>query len=326
MLKFGQFPVKDASFGVAFSRGIGIILVVWAHIFHGGVHDFIYKFHMPLFFMISGFSVRFFGNNQLSMKAVYRIFAPVFFAVFFLTLPIIFSTELYKYYHSGKLFNFLDDGYRYNFGRPGIGGVYSAYWFIFSLFFIKALSFVFSKMCERDVLLFFVSVFFGALISLFNKEMHSVPRTFIGALYCWQFYVFGVVLVNLDANKYKILAAFFIFFIFDNFLDYSGLDVSAKNFGIPLWSPLFACVVSVLIFRCGLFFKEKLMWVGVVVVYFGSNSLSILLYHQAIHLALINIFEEVNGWLVFLVALCLPLLLPMLAKKMGVGGIFFGIK
>ena len=38
------------------SKGIGILMVVWAHILLVGVsHSMIYAFHMPLFFFISGF-------------------------------------------------------------------------------------------------------------------------------------------------------------------------------------------------------------------------------------------------------------------------------
>jgi fucose 4-O-acetylase-like acetyltransferase len=37
------------------AKGIGICLVVLGHIAQGGVRDFIYVFHMPLFFFLSGF-------------------------------------------------------------------------------------------------------------------------------------------------------------------------------------------------------------------------------------------------------------------------------
>lgn len=41
------------------AKGIGILLVVWAHILLVGVsHRVIYAFHMPLFFMISGMLFR----------------------------------------------------------------------------------------------------------------------------------------------------------------------------------------------------------------------------------------------------------------------------
>ncbi len=37
------------------AKGLGMILVIWGHIIlHGPLNNFIYSFHMPLFFFISG--------------------------------------------------------------------------------------------------------------------------------------------------------------------------------------------------------------------------------------------------------------------------------
>lgn len=37
------------------AKGLGMFLVIWGHIKHGGItHSFVYSFHMPLFFFISG--------------------------------------------------------------------------------------------------------------------------------------------------------------------------------------------------------------------------------------------------------------------------------
>ena len=37
------------------AKGLGMLFVIWGHIKHGGLTPaFIYSFHMPLFFFISG--------------------------------------------------------------------------------------------------------------------------------------------------------------------------------------------------------------------------------------------------------------------------------
>ena len=48
-------------------RGIGILLVVIGHVFPAGkrVHTFIYSFHMPLFFIISGMALSFEGESRI---------------------------------------------------------------------------------------------------------------------------------------------------------------------------------------------------------------------------------------------------------------------
>lgn len=45
---------KERSMSLDIAKGIGIILVVWAHA-HGPAMQEIYQFHMPLFFLISGY-------------------------------------------------------------------------------------------------------------------------------------------------------------------------------------------------------------------------------------------------------------------------------
>jgi fucose 4-O-acetylase-like acetyltransferase len=57
--------MRDSLIDVA--KGIGILLVVFAHIFEGIVTDIIYLFHMPLFFYLSGstFSLT---NNKYGIK------------------------------------------------------------------------------------------------------------------------------------------------------------------------------------------------------------------------------------------------------------------
>ena len=53
------YQYKSKKSNVSISKGIGIILMVIGHIFvcydYKFVHNFIYAFHMPLFFIISGY-------------------------------------------------------------------------------------------------------------------------------------------------------------------------------------------------------------------------------------------------------------------------------
>lgn len=77
-------------------KGVGIILMVIGHA-NSPFHDFIYLFHMPLFFMISGF---FFNPNKIYTKKAFffkrlnRLYIPfVFWNILFLFLHNI----LYKY-------------------------------------------------------------------------------------------------------------------------------------------------------------------------------------------------------------------------------------
>ena len=58
-------------------KGLGIILVVFAHTAHNSVSDFVYLFHMPLFFFLSGAALSFSWDADYHLgKRLYRIMVP----------------------------------------------------------------------------------------------------------------------------------------------------------------------------------------------------------------------------------------------------------
>ena len=71
-------------------KGIGILLVVFAHVFHKS--GIIYQFHMPLFFVISGMLHKYNGSVQL-YKYVRTILVPVvsFAFLFFIVTGFLYS-------------------------------------------------------------------------------------------------------------------------------------------------------------------------------------------------------------------------------------------
>ena len=72
--------MRDRLIDVA--KGLGIVLVVFAHIFEGTVTDLIYLFHMPLFFFLSGATFSFSKNRFSIIKRVKNLLIPyVFFSI-----------------------------------------------------------------------------------------------------------------------------------------------------------------------------------------------------------------------------------------------------
>ena len=77
------------------AKGIGILLVVWAHILLvGWTHRFIYAFHMPLFFFISGYlfkSDKYNSFKDFFKKRFKRLIIPyLIYSVFTWTIWAIF--------------------------------------------------------------------------------------------------------------------------------------------------------------------------------------------------------------------------------------------
>lgn len=68
------------------AKGIGILLVIIGHTSSGFIRDFIYTFHMPLFFIISGALFKYKSNinlQQFSLKKAKFLLLPCFFFTIF---------------------------------------------------------------------------------------------------------------------------------------------------------------------------------------------------------------------------------------------------
>ena len=122
-------------------RGILIIFVVLGHSTHGTLHDFIFLFHMPLFFMISGLLI---SKERMIEKGYYikkikQLMIPYFaYGIF----------DIFLVKHSIKQF------LRFLWGGRAIGGVYwYATCYLFSLALLIFLVQHFSdKMCKLIIL------------------------------------------------------------------------------------------------------------------------------------------------------------------------------
>jgi fucose 4-O-acetylase-like acetyltransferase len=76
------------------SKGIGMVLVILGHCvcFGGNIHNIVFSFHMPLFFILSGIV---FGNNQKNfvLKKAKALLVPyVYFCLVGLIVSLIIPT------------------------------------------------------------------------------------------------------------------------------------------------------------------------------------------------------------------------------------------
>ena len=141
---------------ISISKGIGIILMVIGHIFvcsdYMIVHNFIYAFHMPLFFMISGYC---FSERHLENLGGYvkrKMFSLYYPYVFWLVLFVILHNFLidiniydinnlwgcYSYYTEDSLIKQIYNIVFYLDGKEILVG---QLWFVRTLFFVSLFGF-----------------------------------------------------------------------------------------------------------------------------------------------------------------------------------------
>lgn len=128
-------------------KGIGILLVVWAHILLTGTsHRVIYAFHMPLFFMISGMLFKrdkFTGFSDFLKKRAKRLLVP--FVIYSLVTWIIWAT--FRFIRHDNVVSYWDPLLQTIIAKGS--GAYmvhnSALWFIPCLFATEIIYFSFSR-------------------------------------------------------------------------------------------------------------------------------------------------------------------------------------
>lgn len=129
------------------AKGIGILLVVWAHILLSGAsHKVIYAFHMPLFFLISGMLFRrekYPGILCFIKKRAKRLLIP--FAIYSVVTWLIWAA--FRFIRHDAVVSFWDPLLQTIIAKGS--GAYmvhnSALWFIPCLFATEIIFFTFSK-------------------------------------------------------------------------------------------------------------------------------------------------------------------------------------
>jgi len=132
------------------AKGIGILLVVWAHILLvGASHRVIYAFHMPLFFMISGMLFRrekYPDFWTFVKRRAKRLLVP--FVIYSVITWIIWA--IFRFVRHDSVVSYWDPLLQTVIAKGS--GAYmvhnSALWFIPCLFATEILYFTFSKLCN----------------------------------------------------------------------------------------------------------------------------------------------------------------------------------
>lgn len=121
---------------VDIAKGIGILLVVAAHVWtRGTARDFIYAFHMPLFFILSGYMSKPRGMGEFLPKQMRAMAVP--YAAFLASL-IAFDVGFETWRGNHPVFQGWRDGlWRSLVGGSELRGPFTIFWFVPALFFAR---------------------------------------------------------------------------------------------------------------------------------------------------------------------------------------------
>lgn len=280
------------------AKGIGIVLVVLGHNKAPGyLINFIYAFHMPLFFFMSGLL-----TNPNRYKNAFKFLKSKFVK---LIIPyIVFNAITYLYWV------FIDKpprtyeniivplkGMLYGVGTDGWLLHNNALWFLTCLFLIEVMFYIITRISKKYwiiTIFLLVSGITGAYIVDFNPRL---PWGLDVALTGLVFYGIGYIVKNMRNGKlmqYKpqsILLAlvpltYTLLFSFFNHGNSFIVDMNSGNYGkIPFFylAAMSGVVLVVLV--------SKFLTKSVVLTYLGKNSLIIF----GVHILAIKIFKNQLG-------------------------------
>ena len=299
-------------------RGIGIFFVVVGHICPGVIHKFIYLFHMPFFFFISGYLHKQEIDQKYLLKSkIISLLIPYFFYLALFSLPKTFFllqsviTDL----SIQNLLEMIVFVLKRLYGGRLLGGVYGVFWFITCLFITQQIfNFISNKLLNKSMVFFlcFVLYFIGFVNQIYFIDIKfpwDVNVCFCSiALYASGKY-FGRFIFKESNNCILILAILmscisFLLIYFDFEIQFDMKNVYYGYFAI---SPLFAISITLLIGKVSKGIST-IRYISSILSCAGRASITIMFTHQFMHIGMIK-FTKLYPWAasVFIFSFCILL-------------------
>lgn len=260
------------------AKAIGITLVVIGHVFPGNVTKFIYLFHMPLFFLLSGFLFKPQTIKKYSLKKVSRLLIP--YVSFLLLLYFLYSILNLLFY--GKLFHDIYNGLSdILYGGVALRGAFGVFWFTTTLFFsLIIFNFLACKLEIKMLLLVMIASYTLAFLNQYLAPDFKLPLGLNVCLYAIPLIGIGWFLKNHHTEFLLIAIVGFILFSVKTFIFHNLVSVDLKStvYGLPLESTAIAIAFFYLIMMVSK--KIPSNWL---LTYIGNASITIMFTHQWFH-------------------------------------------
>lgn len=196
---------KERDLSLDLMKGIGIIAMIIGHLTGFG-RQFIFSFHMPLFFIIAGFLFRPQNLASATKKDFHRLIIPYFITaiallIFYIAAYLIKNDlDISRWFYaplwgSGAVHN-----------APIMGDFYSigAVWFLWALFWCRFIFQIFSNIIKNLILLGAVCLSISLTSILIDNYIISLPLSFLPGSAAIIFYYAGYVIQKLGGfNEIK---------------------------------------------------------------------------------------------------------------------------
>lgn len=273
-------------------KGIGIFFVVFGHVTHTGIlREYIWNFHMPLFFLISGFlfnTEKYPKFKKFFLSRIKSIYLPY---IFFFLITFLYWAIIERSFRGGEysiqhqllgLFYGTYEGYHLNFN--------GALWFLPCLFSVELMFYYVSKIQNKFGIFSFILLFFimGSIIKYYN--LNFLPLGIHTALFGVVFFGIGFISKSFEKGLsqlsliYKIVLLAACFFLQMSAIK-SGYSSSIEKTTL-IYIPIALLGITFYFILSNLINKNKIL------EYLGKNSLVILAFQEQTYRALIFSFSK----------------------------------
>ena len=262
-------------------KGIAILSMITGHSLNGAPGEalftlIIYSFHMPIFFVMSGFTTRILDDNKIItkkiVKMVKRILIPTIITVVICTL----ERLAFHIYNKDVFFKAMGSALFY--AQPtALRGHYTvdAMWFLIVFFWSKILFYLVTKLIGLD----YSGVVFGVLAyicNVFSNTIWLVQSWDLVPIACLFMWIGGELRKNYPTIKEKKVLLFIISFLVWGY----GLQKQVKiDMAIRVFPNFIFCLIFITSASfCVIYFAEGISntKIGSLLAFFGRETLPLL--------------------------------------------------
>lgn len=278
------------------AKGYGTILVIYAHLGRGALWTWIYSFHLPLFFFLSGYV---FSPKYKFKDFFYKKLKSIFLPYFCLGIPIVLAKELHALLIAGN-FSIADTLYHMN--RLLLQQRFWTLWFIACLFCLNFLFYFLVKLCLNSIILLFISLTLPC-IGLYYYRLGDTPLYWNADVCVMAIpfftlgYLYKVHAKQIDDFFMTKSILFFVLFAMINIISWRlsldetglGLEMFNSNYG----KPLFTYVAAFTGIFCIVILSK---WITIKPIsYLGENSMIYYAWHQSIMIPIFKMVFSIVG-------------------------------
>lgn len=262
------------------ARGIAILLMIIGHVVnHGLFRDFIFSFHMPLFFITGGMCYRPKKVKSALITDLRKIILP--YALVLLILDLWEGTATPAYYL--RQFLWAAPWQNKKMYEPEIGAAF-AMWFFPTFFMTRWIFRILERFCKGRL---FLLAFLSMIISFWGmawgmEKWQWLPFNLDVAMSSTGFYSFGYLIRaqrwnnRTDYGRIKILAAAIVW-LFG--IHYCPIELAARSYPIGVFSFITAACGCTVVFYLSTWISEHTLVTRRILSWYGKNSNLILCFH-----------------------------------------------